>query len=55
MLQQPFEKFLDKTSVRLLTLRREAAYLVKTSRFRELFFRIQTFRELRANPQFGVT
>jgi hypothetical protein len=28
MLVPPFDDFLDKTSVRLLTLRREAAYLV---------------------------
>ena len=31
MLLPPFNDFLDKTSVRLLTLRREAAYLVKSS------------------------
>jgi hypothetical protein len=31
MLKPPFDNFLDKTSVRLLNLRREAAYLVSLS------------------------
>ena len=31
MLKPPFEDFLNKTSVRLLNLRREAAYLVRIS------------------------